>query len=264
MTTQFDDYAVVVTGAGTGIGYGICEAFAQAGATVALNDVDAQLAQKSAQMINNMVGKACVTAYPCDVSDVDAVGAMIGDFAGQQGRLDVVVANAGITHFGDFLSYDPATFDQVMSVNMRGTFFTAQAAANLMIQHKTTHGRILLTSSVTGVQGYPNLSAYGMTKAAIIHLAKVLGVELGRHGLTVNAIAPGATATERTLDDPNYEAHWRVVNPNGHVGQVADIVNAVIFLAQPESYHINGQTIIVDGGWTNYSRPPEDLPSLDK
>jgi 3-oxoacyl-[acyl-carrier protein] reductase len=102
-----------------------------------------------------------------------------------------------------------------------------------------------------------------MTKAGIQHLASVLAVELGEYGITVNAIAPGATVTERTMaDDPNYDINWQKVTPNQRVGQVGDIVETALFLASPNARHITGQTIIVDGGWSSLSPIPEETPRI--
>ncbi|MCB0020654.1 MAG: SDR family oxidoreductase [Anaerolineales bacterium] len=257
----FAGKSVLVTGAGVGIGFGLCAAFAAAGATVALNDVDGELATAAAARLNAELPQPQVIAYGADIADVAAVQAMLADFAGRTGRLDIVCANAGITDYGPFLDYTPAAFDRLVGVNLRGSYFTAQAAARLMIALGTTNGRIILTSSVTGLQGYPNLSAYGMTKAAISHLATTLHAELGRHQITVNVVCPGATVTERTLtDDPDYAVNWAGVTPTGRPAQVDDIANAVLFLARPESRHIGGQTIVVDGGWSRLSPIPEDSP----
>lgn len=263
MTTPFQDYVVIVTGAGTGIGYGLCLAFAKAGAKVALNDMDGKLARQAADKINGEVAGDGVTPYVLDIADVQAVRAMVADVVQRHGRLDVVIANAGLSHFGRFLDYTPEAFDRVMAVNLRGTYFTAQAAAQAMIQTKTEHGRLIFMSSVTGNQAYPNLSAYGMTKAGIQHLAAVLAVELGEYGITVNAIAPGATVTERTIaDDPSYDTNWQRVTPNQRVGRVEDIVQTALFLANPQARHITGQTIVVDGGWTRLSPIPEETPDI--
>jgi 3-oxoacyl-[acyl-carrier protein] reductase len=147
---------------------------------------------------------------------------------------------------------------------MRGSYFTAQAGALSMIEHKHA-GRIILMSSVTGVQAHINLSAYGMTKAALRLMAKTLALELGSYQITVNAIGAGATITERTLaDDPNYEKNWNSVAPNGRTGYVDDIANTVLFLASAEARHITGDTIMVDGGWTIYSPVPSNHPTDTK
>jgi NAD(P)-dependent dehydrogenase (short-subunit alcohol dehydrogenase family) len=254
---NFSGRTVIITGAGEGIGYALCKTFAESGAFVALNDIDGDKAKMAGAQINAALDAEQVTAYGLDVADVDAVRQMTEEFSGKHGRLDIVIANAGITSFGTFLEYTPAEFDRVTGVNLRGTYFTAQAAAQNMLRLGTTRGRILLTSSVTGQIGYPNLSAYGMTKAGIAHLAKVLAVELGGYGITVNSICPGATVTERTLrNEPDYVEKWQLVAPNQRVGRVDDIAQTALFLASDAAQHITGQTIVVDGGWTITSPIP--------
>jgi len=152
----FAGKAVLVTGAGAGIGYALCQAFASAGATVALNDIDPTLCQTAAQQINAPLGVERVYPYACDVADVEAVRLMFQRFVGAAGRLDIVVANAGITNYGGFLTYTPEAFDRLMGVNLRGSFFTAQNAARIMIDAHIP-GRIILKSSVTGIQAHMNL-----------------------------------------------------------------------------------------------------------
>jgi 3-oxoacyl-[acyl-carrier protein] reductase len=263
ITEEFSTRVAIVTGAGAGIGYGICQALAQAGAYVTLNDIDGELARKAAAAINLATGNESVTPFAQDIADAAAVGGMIDQVAARHGRLDIVVANAGITNFGPFLEYTPEAFDRVVAVNLRGTYFTAQAAARQMIALGANEGRIILMSSVTGVQAYRYLSAYGMTKAAIRHLASLLAVELGQYGITVNAVSPGATVTERTLaDDPEYARNWAAVLPTHRVGQVADVVQAVLYLASSGARQVTGQTLVVDGGWTVTSQIPEDTPDL--
>jgi len=152
----------------------------------------------------------------------------------------------------------PEEFDRLMAVNMRGTYFSVQAAAREMLA-SSKGGRILLMSSVCGVQAHLNLSAYSMTKAAIRMLAKCLAIELGPHGITVNALGPGATLTARTRGiDPQYERGWEAVTPNRRVGQVEDISAVACFLASDEARHINGEILMIDGGWTIYSPLPEE------
>lgn len=252
----FNKYAVIVTGAGQGIGHEICRQFAREGASVGLNDIDPDLASRAAQGINQALGTDNVMALPFDIGAVSELRKATAEFAAQFGRLDCFVANAGITKFGDFLEYEPEDFDELNAINLRGSYFSAQAAARIMIQHAIP-GRIILMSSVTGVQALPSLSAYGMTKAAIRMLAKCLALELGPHRITVNAVAPGATLTERTLEElPEYAAQWEAVTPNGQVGQVGDIASAILFLASPQAGHISGQTLTIDGGWTARSQMP--------
>lgn len=260
---KFRERAVVVTGAGLGIGCHLCEKFAEAGAVVALNDIDEGLSRRAAATINEALQAERVFPYALDVADVAAVNKMVDEFADTHGRLDIVVANAGLTNYGAFLEYTPEDFDRLTSVNLRGTYFTAQSAAKAMIRTKTAGARILLMASVTGARAFVNLGAYGATKAAIQHLAKSMAFELGPHGITVNAIAPGAIVTERTVsDDPDFATHWAGATPTGRVGTVEDVAAAALFLASPDAGQITGQTLYVDGGWTLPSPVPAGHPEL--
>ena len=171
------------------------------------------------------------------------------------GQLDIVVANAGITLFGDFLSYPPESFNRVIQVNLVGSFFLAQASA-IQVKQQLSGGSILFTSSVTGHRAHKDLAAYSMSKAAIEMLAKNLVIELSPYQINVNAIAPGATLTERTLDDPGYAATWSKLTPMGRAATVADIADTALFLVSDAAKHITGQTIIIDGGWTSVSPSP--------
>jgi len=260
MSDQFEKKAVFVTGAGSGIGYAICRGFAEKGATVALNDINESLAHEAAKKLNDALGCECIFPYVFDVADVAEVRKAIQDFDEQVGRLDVVVANAGITNYGGFLDYTPEAFDRLCGVNLRGTYFTAQAGAKAMIARQIA-GRILVMSSVTGIQGFLNLGAYGVTKAGIRMIARSLAMELGSYHITVNAIAPGIVRTERTVaDDPNIDTNWPPVVANGRVGQPEDIAAAALFLASEGAQQITGQTLVVDGGWVIHSPIPADHP----
>lgn len=259
----FRGRTVIVTGAGLGIGRHLCEKFAEAGAVVALNDIDEDRARRSAATINEVLKADRVVPYAFDVADVAAVSEMVNAFAETHGRLDIVVANAGVTSYGPFLEFSSERFDRLTSVNLRGTYFTAQSAAKAMIRTKTADARILLMASVTGARAFSNLGAYGATKAAIGHLAKSMALELGPYGITANALAPGATVTERTVsDDPNFAAHWAGVTPTGRVGTVEDVAAAALFLASPQARHVTGQTLYVDGGWTLPSPVPAGHPEV--
>src|SRR5260370_3990 len=199
--STFAGKAVLVTGAGTGIGYALCQAFASAGATVALNDIDSTLCQKAAQQINGTLGVARVHPYACDVADVEAVRTMCQRFVDTAGRLDIAIANAGITNYGAFLTYTPEAFDRLTSVNLRGSFFTAQAAARIMIE---THipGRIILLASVTGIQAHVNLGGYGITKAGIGMLAKSIALALNRLLIWSYTVSQAKQDESLVLDAP--------------------------------------------------------------
>jgi glucose 1-dehydrogenase len=251
---EFKNKTAIVTGAGQGIGFEICINLARQGAKVLLNDIDAHLAEQAAKKINQENKDACV-AFAGDSSDMELINSLVEEAVLKFGNLNLVIANAGITLFGDFLGYSPVSFFKVMQVNLGGSFFLAQAAAKQMIKQKTG-GSILFTSSVTGHQAHKNLAAYGMSKAALEMLAKNLVIELSEYNINVNAIAPGATLTERTLQDPSYLKTWSRITPMGRPANTQDIANTALFLVSEKARHITGQTIIVDGGWTAVSPPP--------
>lgn len=250
---SFEDKVAIVSGAGQGIGLEICRKLCAAGARVILNDVDAELAAQAVLELNN-AGGVCI-AVPGDSSDLSIIQQMVDTAVSNFGKLDIAIANAGITLFGDFFSYTPEAFSRVMQVNLNGTFFLAQAAAKQM-KAQTSGGRLLFMSSVTGHQAHRNLAAYGMSKAALEMLARNLVIEVSRFGITVNCIAPGATATERTLEDPDYEKTWARITPTGRAGTVQDVASTAMFLVSDDASQITGQTILVDGGWSAVSPDP--------
>lgn len=249
-STDLKEKVAIVTGAGRGIGLEICRELAGAGARVLLNDLDEGLAGKAA----GAIGRNCL-AVPGDACDPDVIRKLVTTAVDRFGKLDIAIANAGITLFGDFLSYSRDDFFRVMEVNLAGSFFLAQAAANQM-KEQPEGGSLLFMSSVTGHQAHKNLGAYGMTKAALEMLARNLVIEISEYGINVNAIAPGATITERTLEDPDYEDTWAQLTPMGRAGTVQDVAAAALFLVSPAARHITGQTLVVDGGWTAVSPSP--------
>jgi glucose 1-dehydrogenase len=249
----FDGKVAIVTGAGQGIGFEISRQLAGRGAAVILNDIDEVLAEKAAELIHAEQG-VCVPVAG-DSSQTETIGKMIDMATGRWGSVDIVVANAGITLFGSFLTYPAADFEKVLKVNLTGTFFLAQAAARQM-KAQGTGGSLLFMSSATGHQAHKDLAAYGMTKAALEMLAKNLVIELSPYRINVNTVAPGATLTERTMHDATYEKTWSALTPMGRPATPADVANAVLFLVGDEARHITGQNLLIDGGWTAISPSP--------
>jgi glucose 1-dehydrogenase len=253
METNFAGKTAIVTGAGQGIGYEICKQLLARGATVYLNDIDELLALHAADSLKDYGGQ-CIPV-PGDSSDHMFIERTVDEIVRQTGHLDIAIANAGITLFGEFLTYPAESLFKVLQLNLAGTFFLAQHAARQM-KEQPQGGKILFLSSVTGNQAHKNLVAYGMSKGGIQMLAKSLVAELSPFKITVNTVAPGATATERTKDDNAYENTWSKITPLGRAANPQDIAHAALFLVSDAASHITGQTLIVDGGWTSVSPPP--------
>ncbi len=249
---DFKGKVAIISGAGQGIGLAICKKLSALGANIILNDINEELAEEAA---NAVASNNAPVAVSGDCSDINIIRQLVNTAVSKFGKLDIVVANAGITLFDDFFSYTPEAFFKVMQVNLGGTFFLAQAAAKQM-KEQGNGGSLLFMSSVTGHQAHKNLGAYGMSKAAIEMLAKNLVIELSDYRINVNTIAPGATLTERTLADDNYEKIWSHITPMGRPASVDDIANAAAFFVSDEAKHITGQTLIIDGGWTSISPSP--------
>jgi 3-oxoacyl-[acyl-carrier protein] reductase len=250
----FENKVVVITGAGQGIGFTIALSLAKAGAKIVLNDRHKDRINDAIKHIKKEKGDA--VGIPGDSSNIALIQEMVDTAVNKFGKLDIAIANAGITLFGDFFEYSSEDFFEVLKTNLGGSFFLAQAAAKQM-KKQGNGGKLLFMSSVTGHQAHKDLAAYGMTKAALEMLAKTLVIELSPFKINVNAIAPGATVTERTTDDPDYEKTWSKITPMGRPAITQDIANAAMFLVSDNASHITGQTLVVDGGWTSISPQPD-------
>ncbi|EKB48950.1 SDR family NAD(P)-dependent oxidoreductase [Cecembia lonarensis] len=245
---------ILITGAGQGIGLEIARLLAIKGHHIILNDIEKSLTDDGVKKLMK-VAKGMVMGISGDAGDPVTILEMMQLVEKQFGRLDIAIANAGITLYGDFWAYEFDDFMEVMRVNMAGTFFLAQAAAQLM-KKQQSGGSLLFTSSVTAHQAHKNLAAYAMSKAGIEMLAKNLVIELSEYRINVNTIAPGATLTNRTSMDKDYESTWSSITPMGRPAYEKDIAEAAVFLVSDEARHITGQNLIIDGGWTSISPSP--------
>lgn len=260
--TSLQDKVAIVTGGSREIGVAMAEALASAGAAVLIaHHAAPELAEAAVARICAAGGQALteVADLSCVADNQRLVARAVEAF----GRLDIFVANAGLTMWGPFLDVDETTWDTVVNLNLKGSFFGAQAAARQMVAQRAAAagdpygGRIVFSSSVTGVAALPNCSPYAITKAGLRHMATVLALELGPHGITVNALGIGATVNERNLrDDPDYEAHWAGVTPTQRCGQPEDAATALLYLVSPAAHMVNGHTLMIDGGWTTVGHAP--------
>ena len=244
----------IVTGAGQGIGLEIARKLLITGSHVILNDLEKGLTEEAVASLSQL-GKGAVLGCSGDSSSAEVISEIIDLAMHNFGSVDQVVANAGITLFGNFLDYSREDFFEVTRINQAGSFFLTQAAARIM-KGQPNGGSILLTSSVTAHQSHENLAAYAMSKAAVEMLAKNLVIELAPLGIRINTIAPGATLTERTTSDPSYVSTWSRLTPLGRPANTTDIAEAAVFLLSDAARHITGQSLIVDGGWTSISPSP--------
>lgn len=250
---KIQNKVALVTGASRGIGRAIALALAREGADVALNcSTSVNAAGKVSQEIRKLGRRAVVVQ--ADVSDKAAVERIVREVVEHFGRIDILVNNAGMSVVGPSSELEEDKWRRGIDVMLTGVFFCSQAAGNEMIKRKS--GKIINIASINGIVAFPERACYCAAKAGVMALAKVLGSEWARYNINVNAIAPGYVETElvrnlataRTLDLD--ELASRI--PNGRLARPEEIADLVVFLASEESKYIQGQTIIMDGGWTAY------------
>ena len=238
----------IVTGGSTGIGKHLVGALAHAGYAVAFS-YRSSPEQASAIVASLTVEGFRVVAERCDVglkSDVDAFFEAVVAWHGEAPEL--LVNNAGIQTWAPLLELGEHDWDDVLRTNLKGCFLNTQAAARLMAA-SGRGGAIVNIGSGCNKLAFPNLVDYTASKGGIEQLTKSAAVELGRFGIRVNCVAPGAIAIERTADEaPDYAAAWSPITPLGRVGTPEDLVGPVLFLAGPAARFVTGQTLWVDGG----------------
>lgn len=254
MTDSLKNRVVVVTGGSKGIGQGIAQVFADAGAKVAIMARNADQAQATAAEIGHgAIGLAG------DVTSAASLKAVYAEVAKRLGNIDVLCANAGIFPPAKLEDMTEAQWDEVANTNLKGTFLSVQAAIPYL--KSSDQGRIVITSSITGpVTGIPGLTHYAASKAGQLGFMRTACLELAKYGITVNAVMPGNIITEGFLVmGPAYQASMLASVPLKRLGTVADIGHAALYFASKEAAYVTGQTIIVDGGQIL----PESLDALE-
>ena len=242
---KLEGRVAIVTGAGQGIGRAIAEKLRDEGAGVIVADKNSETAAKTAAEIGG-------TAHVSDVSDPDQVSALVAAAVDQFGRIDILVNDAAIVPFVPWEELDFAEWRRVMSVNIDGVFLMCKAVYPHM--KAAGYGRIVNIASNVVTAGTPNMAHYVSSKGAVFAFTRSLATEVGAHGITVNAVAPGLTASEGVLASPHAEAFDFVVSLQSipRRGVPADIAPAVAFLASEEAHWITGQMLTADGGHTRH------------
>jgi len=253
MSSSLNGRSVLITGGSKGIGKGIAQVFAEAGAKVAIVARHPDQAEAAARAIGH-------GAYGLagDVTSLESMEAAMLAAVRHSGGLDVLCANAGIFPPAKLEEMTSEQWDEVIDTNLKGTFHAVRAAIPYLKQ--SDQGRIVLTSSITGpVTGYPGWTHYGASKAGQLGFMRTACIELAKYGITVNAVLPGNIITEG-LDGmgAEYQASMAASVPLKRLGTVADIGHAALYFASREAGYVTGQTIIVDGGQIL----PESLEAL--
>lgn len=253
------DKIAIVTGAGSGNGRAIAVRFAEEGAHVVCADVDDEGNAETARLVRQQEREA--RTVHCDVAKRADVQALVDAAVEALGRVDIMVANAGIGLGAPFLSMDDATWEAVIGVNLTGVFLSDQIAARRMVEQGG--GVIVNIASIMAELGSPTSANYCASKAGVKSLTKSAALALATHGIRVNAIGPGYIETAMTQairDEPALRENLVRQTPLGRIGDPRDVADAAVYLASEESKFMTGQTIFPDGGFLlNYVAPSPEV-----
>jgi 2-hydroxycyclohexanecarboxyl-CoA dehydrogenase len=243
---DLDGQAAIVTGGGQGIGRGIALALAEAGADVAIFDLDAGIAGETAGAVRKQGRRAL--ALEVDVTDMARVERATGEVVSAFGRLDVLVNNAGWTPNESFVDSAPETWEKIVAVNYLGVLNCTHAALGTMVAGHG--GRVISIASDAARVGTPREAVYAGAKAAIIGFSKSLAAEVARHGITVNVVSPASVDTPllRGMLTAEQIERREKANPMGRLGRPEDVAAAVVFFASPGAGYVTGQVLSVNGG----------------
>lgn len=242
---RLKDKVAIITGGANGIGLSAVETFAREGAAVAMADYDAELGRRRAEELTSKGYR--VIYFQVNVSDRNSIDEMVKAVKEEFGKIDILVNNAGITRDGMLAKLSAEDFQAVLDVNLTGVFHCTQAVLPLMLEQGS--GKIINTSSVSGIYGNIGQTNYAATKAGVVGMTKTWAKELGRKGINVNAVAPGFINTGMTAKVPEkVMIQMKSIVPLGKLGNPEDIANAYLFLASKESDYVNGTVLHVDGG----------------
>jgi len=250
---QLTEKVAVVTGAGSGIGAAIAALFARQGAHVALLDVDAGAARRTADAIRR--GGARAEAHACDVTDAARVVEVVGMIAGAHGRIDILVNNAGIAHVGTIEQTDEADMDRLYAVNIKGVFLCARAVTPIMIRQGG--GVILNMASIASLVGLPERFAYAMTKGAVLTMTMSIAIDYVKQNIRCNCICPARIHTP--FVDQYVARHYAgreaetlkalaAYQPIGRMGTPDEVASLALYLCSDEAAFVTGQAYPIDGG----------------
>ncbi|ALC91019.1 3-oxoacyl-ACP reductase [Bacillus sp. FJAT-18017] len=243
---KLEGKSALVTGASRGIGREIALELAKQGANVAINFAGSEAKANEVAEEIRVMGRDAF-AIQGDVSDQEAVAALVKETVGRFGSLDILVNNAGITRDNLLMRMKESEWDDVININLKGVFLCTKAVTRQMMKQRS--GRIINLASVVGVSGNPGQANYVAAKAGVIGLTKTTAKELSSRNITVNAIAPGFITTDMTHKlTEEIKAEMLKLIPLARFGEPGDIAKAVVFLASDDASYITGQTLHIDGG----------------